>query len=76
MRGEITDSVPRFYNSIEKRSLKSCGFTVSRFKYEGGVLRAGPAMRDKSSVKQCVWDALNDGRDNGLIKVLSSLKKG
>ena len=33
MRGEIIDSVPRFYNSIEKRSLKSCGFTVSRFKY-------------------------------------------
>ena len=50
MRGEITDSVPRFYNSIEKRSLKSCGFTISRFKYEGGVLRAGPAMRDKSNI--------------------------
>jgi len=31
LRGEITDSIPRFYNSIEKRSLKSCGFTVNRF---------------------------------------------
>ena len=60
MRGEITDSVPRFYNSIEKRSLKSCGFTVSRFKYEGGILRAGPAMRDKSNISINMHECMNE----------------
>ena len=50
MRGEITDKIPGFYNSIEKRGLKSCSFTVSRFFYEGRVLRAGSAMCDKSNI--------------------------
>lgn len=50
MRGENEYNVPGFYNSIVERGLKSWGFAVSRFQYEGRVLRAGSAMCDRRNI--------------------------